>query len=1018
MAVTGFIKNYLHKSNHMNQNFLEFQLGRKAASGRLLPAATAVRRLCLLVMTLLSVQAFAQNGSVSGTVKETSGTGLPGVNIVIKGSTQGTQSDADGNFRLANVPANATLIFSFIGKTTQEVAVGGQSVLNVLLADDAKSLQEVVVIGYGTQRKQDLTGSIATVSSRDFQQGQITNPEQLVAGKIAGVQITPGSGAPGSGSQIRIRGGSSLNANNDPLIVVDGVPLDNTGVSGASNALSFINPNDIETFTVLKDASATAIYGSRASNGVILITTKKGTPGNKISVNASSLFTVSQKVRNIDVLSGDQLRELVKTQPNAATLTPLLGAENTAWQDQIYQTALSTDNNVSVGGALGFLPYRVSYGYLNQDGILKTSNLRRHSASLNLTPRFFNNHLRVDLSLKGTILNSRFADEGAIGAAVAFNPTLPLTSGTDAFGGFYEILDNAGRPNTLAPRNPLSLLELNENTSTARRSIGNIQLDYKFHFLPQLRANLNAGYDISASEGGRFRPAFAASVFNQRGERTQYSQDRTNKTLEFYLNYVKDLSALRSRVDVTAGYSYQDFLRAEPAYPVLNAEGAQTVPAGVNFKTQNTLVSFFGRANYTFNNKYLLTFTLRRDGSSRFNPDNRWGTFPSAALAWRVKEEGFLKNVAAVSDLKLRVGYGVTGQQDVGQDYPFLARYSLGAPTAQYLFGSSYVLTYRPEGYDANIKWEETTTWNAGLDYGFLGGRVSGTLDYYRKETRDLLSVIPVAAGSNFTNQILTNVGSIRNSGVEFALNTTPVQTKDFSLDLNFNVTYNRNEITNLSRVKDPNFQGVEVGGVSGGTGNTIQVHSVGFPTFSYYVYKQVYDQAGNPLEGVYADLNGDGQLTSDDRYRYQSPQPRLFLGFTTQATYKNWNAGFVLRSNVGNYAYNNVYSNMGVLQDLYNSTGFLVNRSTNVLTTGFTNKQLLSDYYIQNASFLRMDNLNVGYNVGEVYRKLNVRLTASAQNVFVLTKYRGIDPEIAGGIDNNFYPRPRIYSLGLHVNF
>ncbi|WP_266363753.1 SusC/RagA family TonB-linked outer membrane protein [Tellurirhabdus rosea] len=1002
----------------MNQNFLQFQMGAKGALRLFLPAATAVRRLCLLVMTLLSVQAFAQNGVITGTVKETSGTGLPGVNIVIKGTTQGTQTDVDGNYRLANIPANSTLIFSFIGKTTQEIPVGAQTVLNVVLEDDAKSLQEVVVIGYGSQRRQDLTGSIATVSAKDFQQGQITNPEQLVAGKIAGVQITPGSGAPGSGSQIRIRGGSSLNANNDPLIVIDGVPLDNTGVSGASNPLSFINPNDIETFTVLKDASATAIYGSRASNGVILITTKKGALGNKISVNASSIFTVSQKIKNLDVLSAQQFTDVVKAQPNAATLSPLLGTVNTNWQDAIFQTALSTDNNVSVSGALGILPYRISYGYLNQNGILKTSNLERNSASLNLTPRFLNNHLKVDLSLKGTILKNRFAEEGAIGSAVAFNPTLPIYSGNDAYGGYYEILDNAGKPNNLAPRNPLALLELNDNRSTARRSIGNIQLDYKFHFLPELRANLNAGFDVSSSEGFRFRPAFAASVFNQKGERTQYSQEKTNKTLEFYLNYVKDLSAIRSRLDVTAGYSYQDFLRSQPAYPVLNAEGAQVTPAGVPFKTQNTLVSFFGRANYTFNNKYLLTLTLRQDGSSRFNPDNRWGTFPSAAFAWKIKEENFLKGVSVLSDLKLRLGYGITGQQDVGQDFPYLARYTPGEQTAQYLFGNRYVLTYRPEGYDANIKWEETTTYNAGIDYGILGGRISGTLDYYYKETRDLLSVIPVAAGSNFTNQILTNVGNIRNSGIEFGINTTPVQREDFSLDVNFNLTYNKNEITNLTRVKDPNFQGVEVGGISGGTGNTAQVHSVGFPTFSYYVYQQVYGTDGKPLEGVYVDRNGDGQVTSDDRYRYKSPQPQLFLGFSSQATYKRWNAGFVMRGNFGNYVYNNVYSNMGVMQDLYNSTGFLVNRSTNVLETGFTNKQLLSDFYIQNASFVRMDNVNLGYNFGNVYKKLNVRATATVQNAFVITKYKGIDPEVAGGIDNNVYPRPRIYSVGLNVNF
>ncbi len=970
----------------------------------------------LFVFGLLSIAAMAQDVTLTGTIREKDGALLPGANIVVKGTTRGTQSDVNGTYKLI-VPANATLIYSFVGKTPQEVVVGSRTSIDVTLEDDAKSLTEVVVIGYGTQRKKDLTGSVVAVTSKDFVQGQITNPEQLVAGKVAGVQITSNGGAPGSGSQIRIRGGSSLNANNDPLIVIDGVPVDNNSISGSPNPLGMINPNDIETMTVLKDASATAIYGSRASNGVILITTKKGVKGDRIRFNFSSQESLSKNFKQLNVLSADDFRALVNSKGTAAQKA-LMGKESTNWQDAIFQTGFTHDNNLSATGSLAGMPFRTSIGYLGQKGVLNTSNLGRTSGSLGISPMLFNNHLRIDVNLKGTIAESRFADQGAIGAAAFFDPTQPIYSGNNNFGGYFEWLDPSTKlPNTLATKNPVAMLDLKEDRSTVKRSIGNAQFDYKFHFLPELRANLNLGYDVSSSEGTVYIPTFAGLQYTRKGTNNQYSQSKTNKLLEFYLNYTKDLRSIASRIEVLGGYSYQDFIRESPAYPDVNAENVVISPAGIPFKTQNTLVSFYGRANYTLKDRYLLTFTLRNDGSSRFSPGTRWGLFPSAAFAWKLKEESFLRNSTVIQDLKLRLGYGVTGQQDVGSDYPYLARYTYGQSTAQYQFGNGFFQTLRPEGYDANLRWESTTTYNAGLDFALFKGKLSGTIDVYQKKTKDLLSVIPVPAGSNLTNRILTNVGNLENRGIELGLNATPVSTEKFTWDANFNITYNENKITNLTKVPTPNDPGVLVGGISGGVGNTVQIHTVGYPTFAYYLYKQVYDTNGKPIEGLYVDQDANGILTLSDRYRYKSPNPKVYLGFSSNFTMDKFTVAFTLRGSVGNYVYNNINSGAGALQNVFNTNNYLSNVSSSVLSTNFQTNQYFSDYYLENASFLRMENLTVGYNALQT-KRLNARVTLAAQNLFVLTKYSGMDPEIPGGIDNNFYPRPRTITLGVNVGF
>lgn len=960
--------------------------------------------------TLIS---FAQR-TVTGKVTDGSDkSAMPGVTVQVKGSTQGTQTDAQGSYSIA-VPENSTLVFSFIGKTTQEIAVGNKSTISVELMDDSQILNEVVVIGYGSQKKKDLTGSVVSISSADFVKGQLTTPEQLVSGKLAGVQITSNGGAPGSGSTIRIRGGSSLNANNDPLIVLDGVPLDNNGISGSPNALSLINPNDIETFTVLKDASATAIYGSRASNGVILITTKKGSKTGKMRVNFSSLASSASRMNDVNTLNATEFTDLIRSRGNATQIAAL-GTENTNWADQIYRTAYTTDNNLSVSGAAKGVPYRVSLGYLNQNGILKTSNMGRTSGSLNLSPTFMDNHLKVDINLKGSITDNRFADQGAIGSAVFFDPTQPVFSGNELYDGYFEWLDpSTGRPNTLAPRNPLAMLEMRNNTSNVQRSIGNMILDYKFHFLPELRANLNVAYDISASSGSNLVPATSALAFNRNGQELTYSQNKNNKTLEFYLNYVKDLPSINSRIDVMGGYSYQDFIRENTDLDVnLNGE----VFRDFYYKTQNTLVSFYGRANYSLLDKYVATVTIRQDGSSRFSPETRWGLFPSAALAWKISEEGFLKGNDVFSELKLRLGYGVTGQQDIGSDYPYLPRYTLSQSTAQYQFGGTFLPTLRPEGYDANIKWEETVTYNAGIDFALKKGRISGSIDYYSRLTKDLLSVIPVPAGSNLTNQLLTNVGNIENEGVEFSINTTPVATKNVNWDLGFNITFNQNTITNLTKVADPTFPGILTGGIGGGVGNTAQIHTVGYPVSTFYLYNQVYDSNGKPLEGVYEDQNGDGVITPEDRIRYEAPQSDVFLGLSSQISIGKFSAGFVSRANIGNFVYNNVNSNAGVFR--VTSNPFLTNVTSDALVTGFANNQYFSNYYLQNASFFRIDNINFGYSLGRVFNnKADASINANIQNALVITKYNGLDPEVGGGIDNNFYPRPRVFTLGVNIGF
>ncbi|MDO5615151.1 MAG: SusC/RagA family TonB-linked outer membrane protein [Cruoricaptor ignavus] len=880
-----------------------------------------------------------------------------------------------------------------------------------------RKIEEVVLIGYGAKKKTDLTGSITAISAKDFVEGAITSPEQLIQGKTAGIQISTG-GAPGSGSTIRIRGGSSLNASNDPLIVIDGVPVDNGGISGAANPLALINPNDIESFNILKDASATAIYGNRASNGVIIITTKKGTAG-RFRANFSTVTSAYEKMGNLNMLDTESFSNLVREKA-PSNYVALLGNDNTNWQDKIYQTALGFDNNLTLSGGIKKLPYRLSLGYLNQEGIIRTNTLERTTIGLNLNPKLFDRHLDINFNVKGTYAENRFKEDGAISSAIVFDPTKPVYNPANtAYGGYWEWLDAAGVLNQNATKNPMSMLNQRFDYSYVRRVLGNVQFDYKFHFLPELRANLNLGMDYADANGDTTVLPTAAMRYFDRGSYRRYTQEKKNKLLEFYLNYQKTFPSIKSNVDVTAGYSYQDWQRSEPFAPTYLGTGVMTPSSGVDFFTQNTLLSYFGRLNYTFNNKYLLTASVRRDASSRFAKDNRVGYFPALALAWRIDQENFLKDSNAISTMKLRLGWGKTGQQDMPttlSDYPYMPRYIISDGGAMYQLGDTFYNTLRAQGYDENIKWETQTTANIGLDFGFANDRITGSFDYFDKKVDDLLSVVPVAAGANNTNFLLSNVGNLTNKGFEVSVNVKAIDTEVFKWEFSANATHYNPKITNLSATNNPN-QKMLVGDIGGGTGGTIQVHAPGSQPFSFYVYQQVYDTNGKPIEGVYVDRNEDGIINSDDLYQYKSPTPDLLLGFSSMFNYKNWDLGFTLRASIGNYVYNNMASQYGSLQNI-STNNYLQNVHTSYYDTGFTRSQYESDYYVENASFLRMDNINLGYNFPSFINNSKLRIFASAQNVFVITKYSGLDPEVFNGIDNNVYQRPRVYSLGFNIQF
>jgi iron complex outermembrane receptor protein len=1054
------------------------------------------RVLALLFGLFLSVGTFAQQITVKGHVKDAAGEAIIGATIRIAGQQSGTASDFDGNFSLS-VNKGTNLTISYVGYTSKTVAAAPN--LMITLQDDQKVLDNVVVIGYGRAKKSDLTGSVTAIKPDAINHGLQTNAQDMIQGKIAGVSIINDGGTPGGGATIRVRGGSSLNASNDPLIVIDGLAMDSYGVQGLANPLSMVNPSDIESFTVLKDASATAIYGSRASNGVIIITTKKGRSGQAPKVSYNGNISIATKKKTMDVMNGEQYRQFIenlygkdskaykalgwydiketgstKTYDKDGNFTGYAGTyelgeqhfADTDWQNEILRTAVSTDHNVTIAGGLKNMPYRVSLGYTNNQGIVKTSKFERYTASVNLSPSFLNDHLKFNINGKGMIAKSRYADGGAIGAARYMDPTKPVTvTGNDIytkyFGGYaqwyttgsaYKDATWLQTNNRNATSNPVSLLDLKDDEATSKSFVGNIEVDYAIQGFEDLHIHANGGADYSTGKQTTTISPYSVSN-NYYGYDGWNKKDTYNLSFNAYLQYMKDFAKIH-HIDAMAGYEWQHFhvktnyngygmypSTSEVTTEIKNADGSSKNPkeyqnlAGTKYnepttetmyKSENYLVSFFGRLNYSLMDRYLLTFTLRGDGSSRFASGHRWGTFPSAAFAWKMKEESFLKNIQAISDAKLRLGWGITGQQEGIGDYGYIETYKPNADHAYYNIGLNNGVTYRPDATNNELTWEKTTTYNVGLDLSFLNDRLTFGLDWYYRKTKDLINTVYVSAGSTFRNKLTSNIGSLHNTGFEFSAIARPIQTKDLKWEINYNFTFNKNRIDELVSGSGDNYY-VETGGISAGTGGNIQAHAVGHAASSFYVYQQAYDKNGKIIPNTYVDRNGNGYIDSGDRYFYYKPAADVLMGFGSKVTYKNWDFSFSMRASLGNYVYNdNLAGSLNVGSGAIYSLGYLSNRPTAAVALGLTNpltEQYFSDYFVQNASFLKMDNITLGYSFdglfrGAKYKGIEGRIYATVQNVFTITKYDGLDPEVSSGIDNSLYPRPFTTVLGLSLNF
>lgn len=962
----------------------------------------------------------AQTRTIKGEVTDAqNGEALIGATVMVEGEKGGTVTDFDGNFSLQVSSSAKKIKVSYIGYIDKVLSISDN--MKVKLESDSKALADVVVIGYGTARKSDLTGSVATVKSKDFNKGLVSSPEQLINGKVSGVQIMSNSGSASAGSSIRVRGGASLNASNDPLIVLDGVPLEQGGISGnSSNFLSMINPSDIESMTVLKDASSTAIYGSRASNGVIIITTKKGQQG-AVKVNFNTTNSLQTRAQMVDMLSRDEFVNVIN-QFGTDNQKSLLGTANTDWNDEVYRTAFGTDNNLSVSGSIDkWLPFRVSVGYYNQSGLVRKDNVERWTGNVVLTPSFFQDHLKLTINAKGTLNNNSFNNGGAVWAAATFNPTIPVYSGNDKYGGYNEALDADGYPVNAGVRNPRGLVDLYDSKSKVSRFIGSMDVDYKVHFLPDLKLHATVGADYAKGDGTIHVPVYAAQSYNKDeslgGSDYKYGpQKNENRLLTLYANYAKYFEDIKSNVDLTAGYDYQYWKSTTPLYYTKSAAGTNlsTVKAS---DYRHVMLSYYGRINYSFDGKYLLTATVRRDASSRFSKDTRWGTFPSVALGWTLTEEPWLKNQKVLSNLKLRASYGVTGQQEGIGNYNYLPVYTYSVTGAEAFINGQYINTYRPEAYVSDLKWETTTSWNFGLDFGFLDGRIGGAIDFYTRKTKDLLASVPTAAGTNFSKTILTNVGNVDSKGIEVSLNATPIQTKDWEWNLSYNFTWQNMKVKNLSLIKGGSQTNVKVGPSI--DAYQFQVLSEGYEPYMFYVYHQLYDsKTGKPIEGAYADLNNDGEINESDLYRYHSPAPKYIMGLSTSLRYKQLTLGMSFRANIDNYVYNGMGMSTGAFETVSYNNSQLNNLNTSFLKTGFKTRQYLSDYYVENASFLKLDNLSLSYNVGKINKWASLTVSAMVQNVFTITGYSGTDPEVPNGMDNSFYPRPRTYSVSLGLQF
>ena len=985
----------------------------------------------VMLSSLTGTTLLAQGGyQVKGVVVDAMGPVI-GAAVVQQGTANGTSTGIDGDYVLVVPNADAVIEISCIGYATQTFKAS-EVPATVFLEEDTDFLDEVVVIGYGTVKKSDLTGSVSTVKADEINKGVISSPADMLRGKSAGVVVTAGDGMPGSAATVRIRGGSSINASNTPLYVIDGLPVSNDGISGMSDPMASINPEDIESFTVLKDASATAIYGSRASNGVIVITTKKGsktaTALPKVAVDFTTSVNTIAKYNSL--LDADGILQIIRDFYGANSAAEQhLGIAgklySTDWQKEIYQIAPTYDGNISLNGRAGFLPYRVSGGFMSQNGTLKGSKMNRGTLSLNLSPTFFDKHLTVNVNGKGTYAKNWYANQGAIGAANHYDPTKPVYSNEPGYSlnGYTTWYDASGNINTMATMNPVALLNDRIDIADAYRFIGNTQFDYKVHGFEDLRLNLNLGLDWAKSNGlTEVAKGSEASYHNTNqsggGSHTEYDYSRMNTTLEFYADYNKTF-AEKHNVDLMAGYSWQRFYN-ENNSKTYRISDKSSLGESVG-KGELYLISFFGRANYAYDDKYLLTATLRADGTSRFQ-NHKWGIFPSVAFGWNILKESFMPASDKLSTLKLRLSWGETGQQEVGGYYDTFAQF-LTTQLGSYYFtnGDSYTNPIAALGYSADLRWETTTTYNVGMDFGFWNDRLTAAVDVYRRDTRDILNYIPVPALSNLTNYLNTNIGSMTNQGVEVDLNAILVETRDASWTVGFNAAYNKNKITKLT-VSDDDATGVETGGISGGTGNNVQMFQVGYPMRTFNLYQQVYDTAGNPVNGVYVDRNNDGQINADDKYLGHHADPDWTFGFNTSFSWKNWTAALSGHASLGNWVYNNVASDTEMLADLWTNQ-FISNRVSGATKSMFSQAQYLSDYYLQDGSYLKLDNFTLGYTIPKLFnvtadRPFSVNIFGTVQNICCLTRYTGIDPEIYGGIDGTVYPRPRTFVAGVKLNF
>lgn len=988
----------------------------------------AFRILMLCAVMFFAIGTYAQ--SISGSVADQQGEAIIGATVMVKGANTGSTTDVNGNFKV-ECQEGAALQISYIGYTTQEVTA--QNGMRVVLQETDNTLDDVVVIGYGTVRKGDVTGAVTTFNTDPMTKGYSPNANDLLVGKVAGVSVVSDGGAATDGASIRIRGGSSLSASNDPLIILDGVYLDNSGIGGVGNMLSAIDPNSIENFTVLKDASATAIYGSRASNGVIIITTKKGKAG-KVALSYSGNVSVSSRKKGIDVLNGDEYRAFVTGLftglSNEAEVIGKLGTANTDWQSEIFQSGISTEHNIAAAGSIGkVLPFRVSLDFTDNNGILKTDHMQRYTAGLSLTPTFFNNQLKVNLNGKGMYIKNNFANRGAIGAAVAMDPTHPVYDPDSKYAGYWSWLGSDGNILGVSVKNPVSMLEAYDDHSTAKRFIGSAAFEYDPNFAPGLKLNMDMSLDYSTSNGNVSAPFNAPAYANFLGYSNDYENTRRNMMFDIYATYARDFAEINSHFDIMGGYSWQHYYAKNYNYTISQFQydaDQQLIPleSAINTNTSETehyIVSFFGRMNYSYADKYLLTFTLRDDGSSRFGPGNKWGVFPSMALGWRVIQEDFMQNQNVFSNLKLRLGWGLTGQQDINQgDYPYLGSYAYSISNASsYWRNGQWIGLLQPNAYNKDIKWETTRTWNVGLDFGFAKNRINGSADFYYRETYNLINAeAKVAAGTNFAEYVVSNIGSMSNTGVELQLNTIPVQTKDWTWELNGNMAFNKSKIIELSNGdQSTSMRRFETTGGDGGF--QLKAHAVGHEPGMFYVYEQVYDANGKAIEGAYVDRNGDNAINESDLYLHHNADPKLLYGINSKLMYKNWDFSVSGHGALGNYNYNAVAANSAELSAprIY-ANEFLVNVTQFAFDTNFQTKKVLSDYYVQNASFFRIDNITLGYSFSNLFNaKLNGRVYGTIQNPFVFTAYKGLDPEIGGGLDTNFYPRPLTMLFGVSLN-